>query len=112
MVDRRPEDKELREMGIPDPETREEHFYGLLGASVTQESAFAKVVRVGDYETCYIKYGRGEMFDPYGIDREKVKRPYYSFKKVSSKIFDHYMSYLKTEKRIFLTRANRLMMEV
>ena len=47
MVDRRPEDKELREMGIPDPETREEHFYGLLGASVTQESAFAKVVRVG-----------------------------------------------------------------
>ena len=58
-------------------------------------------------KTYYVKYGRGEIFDPYGIDREKIKRPYYSFKKVNNKIFDHYVSYLKTEKRIFLTRRRK-----
>lgn len=113
MVDKRADEKELKAIGIPDPDTREEFFFGAAGAWLhTQEDAFAKVVKVADHETYYIKYGRGELFDPYGIDREKVKRPYYDFKKVKQKIFNYYMSYLKTEKRIYLTRAHRLMMEV
>lgn len=113
MVDKKAEEKALKEIGIPDPPTRAEFFYGSLGVRlVSEDKAFAKTIQIDDRKTHYIKYGRGEIFDPYGIDREKIKRPYYSFKKVNDKIFDHYMSYLKTEKRIFLTRANRLMMEV
>ena len=113
MVDKEAEEKALKEIGIPDPETREEFFYGALGACLpSEDNSFAKIVQIDNRKTCYVKYGRGEIFDPYGIDREKIKRPYYSFKKVNNKIFDHYVSYLKTEKRIFLTRANRLMMEV
>jgi hypothetical protein len=107
------EDQELFEMGIPDPEKRQEFFYGAGGLSEESErSAFVKVVRIGKSDVHYIKYGRGDLFDPYGIDREKSNRPYYNFKKVSEKIFSHYMNYLRTEKRIYLTRAKRLMMEV
>ena len=112
MVDKQAEEKALKAMGIPDPDKREEFFYGLGSTPTDEASAFVKVIRINEKDKHYIKYGRGELFDPYGIDREKSNRPYYSFKKVTEQIFDYYMSYLETEKRIFLTRANRLMMEV
>jgi hypothetical protein len=107
------EEQELADMGIPDPDKREEFFYGTGGVREDSErSAFVKVIRINDKDTYFIKYGRGDLFDPYGIDREKTNRPYYKFKKVSTAIFKHYMTYLETEKRIYLTRAKRLLMEV
>ena len=72
---------------------------------------FAKIIAHGDRETYYVKYGRGDLLDPYHVDRLTHNRSFFDFKKVNKNIFDLYMEYLKSTSRIFLTRARRLMME-
>ena len=66
----------------------------------------------GEYKTHYIKYGRGDLFDPFGADRNMHNRPYFDFKKVKENVYNYYIEYLTNRDRIFLTRARRSLMEV
>lgn len=54
---------------------------------------------------CYVKFFRGKMFDPQGIDATKVRLA--EFKKVNEGIFNLYFNYLKTKNGESLIRAER-----
>ena len=54
---------------------------------------------------CYVKFFRGKMFDPQGIDATKIRIS--EFKRVNEKIFNLYFDYLKTKNGESLIRAER-----
>jgi len=54
---------------------------------------------------CYVKFFRGKMFDPQGIDATKIMLA--EFKRVNEKIFNLYFDYLKTKNGESLIRAER-----
>ena len=54
---------------------------------------------------CYVKFFRGKMFDPQGIDATKIRLA--EFKKVKENIFNLYFNYLKTKNGESLIRAER-----
>lgn len=109
----RHDDADVSSLTLPDPPDPTTSYIGKGGQSVASEKeAFAKIVQDKGRKLCYIKYGRGDLFDPFGPDRDKQNRPYFDFKKVKSGVFDHYLSYLKRRERIYFTRARRLMMEI
>jgi len=105
------ENEDLSGLNIPEPPKTTEVFFGNGGKTAEQKMAFAKLITKGDAETYYVKYGRGDLLDPYHADRLTYNRPYFDFKKVKKNVFDLYIEYLKSSSRIFLTRARRLMME-
>ena len=106
------ENENLDGLDIPQPPKTEIQLFGTLGSVPDKEkNAFAKKVIAGDSYTYYVLYGRGDLFDPFGADKGKQGRPYFSFKKVKESVFNHYIDYISSEDRIFFTRARRLMME-
>jgi hypothetical protein len=54
-----------------------------------------------------VKHGRGELFDPYGMDMNKINAYNFQFKKVDKSIFESYVQYLRSRREIFLTQARR-----
>ena len=54
---------------------------------------------------CYVKFFRGKMFDPQGIDATKIRLA--EFRKVNEPIFNLYFNYLKTKNGESLVRAER-----
>ena len=54
---------------------------------------------------CYVKFFRGKMFDPQGIDATKIGLA--EFKRVKENIFNLYFNYLKTKNGESLIRAER-----
>jgi len=63
-------------------------------------------------ESYFIKFFRGTIFDPNGMDSNKINAINMEFRKVEKKTFDFYVEYLKTKKRNSLTWAERSNIDV
>ena len=63
-------------------------------------------------EKHYIKFYRGRLFDPYGIDSNKINFMHCEYKKVGKQIIDLYVGYLNNKKRDLFTRAERKCIDV
>lgn len=109
-------------------ETREFMFYTILGDHdrldgdnnpiVTQDGdkALAKKVIVNDKTKYYIKVGAyGKIYNPMGMFSEGQSNRFISqsgkraweFREVNSKVFDMYLSFLKTKNLAWLNNAQR-----
>ena len=55
----------------------------------------------------YIKVLRGHLFDPQGMDSNKINSIHVKFDKVSEKTFEHYTKYLVGKKSNEFTWAER-----
>ena len=96
---------------FPTPPKRTELFLGEGGEETDTNSSFAKILRVDGKEAYFVWFGRGLLFDPWGVERLHRNRPYYSFKKVNRTTFDYYIHYLESKNNLYLTRARRSSME-
>jgi|TARA_R110000824_G_scaffold143518_2_gene311215 hypothetical protein len=110
------ENEDVSDLNIPDPVKSVTKFIGLKGEEAEEEQGIAKSVISSDSSRrFYIKYGRGEILDPYQIDssyagpRRQVTM--YKFRRVPESAFDNYIKYLETKNRIFFTKARRILME-
>lgn len=79
------------------------------------DMAYAKEIR-GNRNRFYVKFGEGHLFDPFGMfttskDANKLdkakKKPIYSYKEVSPRIFKLYLNFLKTKNKAWLINAER-----
>jgi hypothetical protein len=106
-------------LNLPEPDRKVTFFFGKNGNNVEEKYALAKnVIHYHDQDRkstqFFIRYGRGEIIDPYEVDFGvgKSKMAYmYEYKKVSEKAFASYVRYLQTKNRIHFTNARRLIME-
>jgi len=105
------ENEDISDLNLPNPETTVISFVGKDGASVDESKAFAKTVTSSLGSQYYIKYGRGEILDPYQIDSLRINGKLFTFKKVSQQAFNLYNRYLNSKNRLYFTRARRLIME-
>tara|TARA_Y100000296_G_C5179860_1_gene263080 strand:- start:9052 stop:9390 length:339 start_codon:yes stop_codon:yes gene_type:complete len=105
------ENEDVSNLNLPDPDIPQETFFGKDGTVTTNDKGLAKVVRLADKDTFYLKHGRGEILDPYSIDTFRHNGPSFKFKRVSQASFDAYMRYLNTHNRLYFTQARRLIME-
>ena len=69
----------------------------------------AKIKELPHKTVHFVKFLRGRMFDPSGIDsgKERSMAAFFSFKLVKKETFDFYSHYLKTKNRNSFTRAER-----
>jgi len=96
------------------PSARDYVFYdknGDLEGDETSETCAFSIV-MAEKETYYIKFFRGVIFDPSGMDSGKINAINIEFKKVEKNTFDFYVQYLKTKKRNKLTWAERSNIDV
>ena len=110
------ENEDVSGLNIPDPIQAVTKFIGLGGKETEEEQGMSKSVISSDgSKRFYIKYGRGEILDPYQIDSSyagaRRQMTMYEFRKAPESAFDHYVKYLKTKNRIFFTKARRILME-
>jgi hypothetical protein len=103
------ENEQVDQLNLPEMESMSTELFD-LNAKQTQDEkiAVAKKSKVENRQTFYIKHGRGEIYDPWGMDRNKSSSFIFSLRKVNEEIFNLYLEYLKTKREIFLTRARRL----
>jgi hypothetical protein len=108
---------EFSKMGIPDPTTTRVQFIDKDGEESDEYSSVAKSVQINyGFDNIrmqyYVRVGRGELIDPFGIDsnlnRKKIQDQY-KFKKVGEKAFNSFIKYLTTKNRIHFTTARRLL---
>ena len=80
-------------------------------ASVVRDadSACAYVANAKIY---YVRKYRGNLYDPHGIDGNKMSSALSKFEKVSRETFEHYIEYLQTRQRNHLTWAERTNIDV
>ena len=71
------------------------------------ENIVAKLINTDGKAAFYIKFRRGQLFDPYGIDALKINAQDTKYKKVDLNIYLTYKKYLETRREIFLTEAKR-----
>ena len=104
-------ENEKIDIDIPDPPRYNEVFYTEKGDKQGKETnkSFAKTRTNIDtnYDVFYIKYGIGDIFDPWGMQANKINSPAFSFRKVGKKTFSYYMKYLKTRRFTFYLQAQR-----
>ena len=72
----------------------------------------AYMLTIDNKESYYIKFLRGSLFDPQGMDFKKINALNTNYKKVSKETFGFYAEYLKTKKRNQLTWAERSSIDV
>jgi len=107
----RGEREDISHLNLPKVPEKVTTFIGAKGSEVKERDAFVKIVENGEFNTYYIKYGRGDLFDPYGADKNMHNRPYFDFRKVKEDVYAYYLEYLTKRDRIFLTRERRSLME-
>lgn len=113
MVSKTATEQELTSIGITTPRQNLVSYYDKTGKSCNEDKAVAKVVQIATEDgmdvtiTYHVKHGRGQLFDPYGIDMNKTNAFDFQFKKVDKDIFDNYTKYLNTRREYFLTTARR-----
>jgi hypothetical protein len=113
MVQKSIDQEQLSEMGIEAPKQLVTKYYDKSGKICEQDRAVAKVVELPDEDnkntvlSYYVKHGRGQVFDPYGIDMHKTNAYNFQFKKVDEEIFTNYNKYLSTRREIYLISARR-----
>ena len=110
----RHENEDLKDLIIPETDETRVGYIDKTGNQCREErESVAKIVEFHNKEndkiltTYHVKYGRGMIFDPYGMDMHKNNSYNFQFKKVDSSIFDKYIDYLRTRREIFLTQARR-----
>ena len=94
------------------PEDNTEVYYVLSSGKKSSEEtelSCAKTI-VGDSMAFFIKFHRGKLFDPHGLDKNKVRNAQY--RKVDATTFDLYLSYLKSRRGDLLLRAERRCIDV
>jgi hypothetical protein len=114
----RHENEDVSELNLPEQNVRI-RFLTVKGKKADESNALAKTVETLNGEDLFskqffIKYGRGEIIDPYSIDFGYSRRrlaSMYKYKKVSEKTFTQYKKYLDTKNRLYFTKARRLIME-
>ena len=74
----------------------------------------AKTVENVDKSTTmyYVKFFRGRIFDPHGMDGRKGGSAFTQYKKVNKQTFKYYSQYLKTKNQTSFTRAERSFIDV
>jgi hypothetical protein len=89
-------------------------FYGKDGEVLSEEVAHAcaYILSGDESEFYYVKVYRSELFDPEGIDANKISSVHTKFSKVSKEIFDFYLNYLTNKERNQFTWAKRGMVNV
>ena len=114
----RHENEDVSELNLPEQNTNVS-FFTTKGKKADEKNALAKTVETlnGDElfsKQFFIRYGRGEIIDPYSIDfgySQKRLSTMYKYKKVSKKAFLQYEKYLESKNRLYYTKARRLIME-
>ena len=104
-------ENEKIDIDIPDPAEYTTVFFTERGISQSEETnkSFAKI-RTNtdtDYRVHYVKYGYGDIFDPWGMHANKLNSHSISFRKVGKRTFQHYLKYLETRRSVFLLKAKR-----
>jgi hypothetical protein len=113
MVSKSATEQELQTIGITAPRQNLIFHYDKAGKICNEDKAVAKAVQIATEDgkdvtvTYHVKHGRGQLFDPYGIDMNKTNAFDFQFKKVDKDIFDSYTKYLTTRREYFLTTARR-----
>jgi hypothetical protein len=88
-------------------------LYGKTGNPLSEEDKhkiphYAKMVTQGDSkETYYIRIYQSTPFDPMGPYGRRERNLDTAMKRVSRNTFDFYVTYLKTNNSIYLTKAQR-----
>jgi len=107
MVRKNASNKELQNIGIKIKESKVTY----LDKKGLQCGEPGSVVRISELQNgdniYYIKYYRGELFDPYGIDERKIDALDIRYRKVDKYIFDSYVKYLNTRRTAYLSEARR-----
>lgn len=109
MVKKNNEDSELKEIGINNDDivTLYVSKNGQESQDVDNQDVVAKLVNTNGKAAFYIKFRRGQLFDPYGIDALKINARDTRYKKVDLDIYLAYKKYLETRREVFLTEAKR-----
>ena len=76
------------------------------------EASCAYVALINEKKSYYVKVLRGSLFDPKGMDSNKIKSLLIKFSKVKKETFDFYVDYLKTKQVNSLTWAERSNIDV
>lgn len=115
MISKSATNQELKDIGIQEPIKNIVSLYDKYGKSCDEEnSAVAKTVQISSENkdalvvAYYVKHGRGQLFDPYGLDMNKTKAFDFQFRKVDKEIFESYFKYLQTRREVYLISARRL----
>ena len=89
-------------------------FYSTDGNVITEnvERSCAYIATTEDKKSYYVKVLRGLLFDPQGIDADKLNSTASKFSKVDKDTFDYYIKYLETKQRNYLTWAERRNVDV
>jgi hypothetical protein len=109
-------EQENLDIELPNPASFLYFYYTIRGSETTEESPKAyckKVVNTQtNHNTYYIKFGRGVIFDPWGMYAGKERSRDFEFSKVSETVFNYYYKYLEGKNRSFLSLAERSMIDV
>jgi magnesium-transporting ATPase (P-type) len=104
---------DIASLNLPDVDEITTQYFDKTGNLTKEEFAVAKITKFHNKESdsltvnYYIKFGRGMLFDPYGMDMNKMNSYNFQFKKVDQDIYSKYLQYLKTRRSMFLTYAQR-----
>lgn len=115
MISKSATQQELKDIGIEQPIQNIVSLYDKYGKLCEEENkSVAKTVQISSENketvltTYYVKHGRGQLFDPYGLDMNKTKAFDFQFRKVDKEIFEAYSKYLQTRREVYLISARRL----
>jgi len=102
---------------ITQSDTREITLFGRTGEELNKDavhnkrSHFAKIIKdnveQAGVSTYYIKIYQSTPFDPMGPYGRRERNLDTQMRRVSKNTFDYYMTYLKTNNSIYLTKAQR-----
>tara|TARA_R100001230_G_C5670239_1_gene175166 strand:+ start:483 stop:803 length:321 start_codon:yes stop_codon:yes gene_type:complete len=84
-------------------------YYDKDGKVIVEEigASCAYIATVKGKEMRYVKSMRGHLFDPFGMDANKINSVNTKFSKVNNETFNHYIKYLETKQNNSLTWAER-----
>jgi|TARA_R110002051_G_scaffold268832_2_gene328885 hypothetical protein len=109
-------DREELDIELPDPISYLSFCYTIKGVEIdgNDPKAYCKksVNTQTERTTYYAKFGRGVLFDPWGIFAGKESSRDFKFVKVSQTVFEHYYKYIEGKNRSFLSLAERSMIDV
>ena len=91
------------------------YTYYQIDGSLSEESTkstCAYSIEKNDKKTYYVKFFRGRILDPHGIDSNKLNSHLAEYRKVSDTVFGYYSDYLQTRKGELLLRAERSFIDV
>lgn len=107
MVRKNSSNEELEKIGVK-LERAVVNYLDKKGLPSDETRAVAKTSELSNGDVVYyIKYRRGELFDPYGIDERKANALDTKYRKVDKYIFDSYVKYLGTRRTAYLSEARR-----